>query len=210
MTDQPAASVNKGALIESVSVVVALVLPEVPVIVSVAVPPVTEELADKVNVLVPVVVVGENDAVTPVGSPAIARLTFPVKPYFGMTVTVLLAVPPALMLRLFGEPSKANVGVWIESISETACVSEPDVPVTVTGTFCCATELSTERVSVSEVVTGFDAKDAVTPLGSVDVTARFTAPVNPPASVILSAVVPLPPGFKSTSLSELVSQKPGT
>ena len=83
------------------------------------------------------------------------------------------------------------------------------MPVTVTGIFCGATELSTENVSTLEAVAGFDANDAVTPLGRVEVTARFTAPVNPPASVILMVVVPVPPGFRSTLVRELVSQKPG-
>ena len=88
------------------------------------------------------------------------------------------------------------------------CVSDPAVPVTVTGIFCCATELSTVKVRTLEVVAGFVANDAVTPLGKVEVTARLTAPVKPPASVILMVVVPVPPGLTSTSLRELVSQKP--
>ena len=90
------------------------------------------------------------------------------------------------------------------------CVSEPAVPVTVTGIFCGATELSTENVSTLEAVAGFDANDAVTPAGKLEVTARLTAPVKPPASAILMVVVPVPPGFTSTSLREIVNQKPGT
>lgn len=89
------------------------------------------------------------------------------------------------------------------------CFSDPAVPVTVTGMFCCVTELSTVKVRTFEVVAGFVANDAVTPAGKVEVTARSTAPVKPPASVILIVVVPVPPGFTFVWLCELVSQKPG-
>ena len=74
------------------SVVVAVKLPEVPVIVSVPVLAVTEVFAVRVRVLVPLVVVGENEAVTPLGNPAIARFTLPVKPYSGNIVIVALTV----------------------------------------------------------------------------------------------------------------------
>jgi len=69
-------------------------LPEVPVMVSVLVPPGAEELAVSVRVLVPVVEVGEKDAVTPLGRPEMERFTLPVKPYSGVTVTVEVAVAP--------------------------------------------------------------------------------------------------------------------
>ena len=72
---------NLGPVTDKRSVVVADMLPDVPVIVSVLVLAVTEAPAVRVNVLVPVVVAGENAAVTPLGNPAIARFTLPVKPY---------------------------------------------------------------------------------------------------------------------------------
>ena len=83
---------------------------------------------------------------------------------------------------------------------------EPDVPVIVTGRFCCVTELSTEKVRTSEVVAELDAKEAVTPLGRVEVTARLTLPVKPPASVTLIVAVPVPPGFRSNVRCELDNQ----
>src|ERR1700733_2560638 len=76
--------------------------------------------------------------------------------------------------------------------------------------FCAVTELSTVNVKTSVAVAELVANDAVTPEGRVDVTARFTAPAKPPASVTLRVVEPLPPGLILTELSELVSQKPGT
>ena len=74
-------------------------LPEVPVMVTVAVVGVAEPLAVSVKVLVVVVLVGLKDAVTPVGKPEADKLTLPVKPSMGFTVIVLVALVPGAMLR---------------------------------------------------------------------------------------------------------------
>ena len=74
------------------------------------VPPSAEELAVRVSVLVPVVVVGENEAVTPLCNPAIARLTLPVKPYSGVTVIVAVVVPPGLSVNPLDDDVRAKVG----------------------------------------------------------------------------------------------------
>jgi len=65
--------------------VVAVRLPDVPVMVTVVVPRLAELLAVTVSVLIPVAGFGEKDAVTPVGSPETERLTLPVNPYWGFT-----------------------------------------------------------------------------------------------------------------------------
>ena len=83
----PAESVNVGAYTPMVSVVVAVSVPEVPVMVSVYGPTATELDAASVSVLLPVVGLGEKDAVTPVGRPETERFTLPVKPYCGLTET---------------------------------------------------------------------------------------------------------------------------
>jgi hypothetical protein len=93
------------------SVVVAAMLPDVPVMVSVLVPPAAEALAVRVNVLVPVVEVGENEAVTPLCNPAIERFTLPVKPYSGTTVIVAVTVFPGLRVNPFDDGTRAKVGV---------------------------------------------------------------------------------------------------
>ena len=81
-----AQSVKLGAYTPRVRVVVALNEPEVPVIVSVYCPTGAVLLAVRINELVPDVGFGLNDAVTPLGSPEVtARLTRPVKPYWGVT-----------------------------------------------------------------------------------------------------------------------------
>jgi len=69
-------------------------VPDVPVIVTVALPVVAVLLAVSVNVLVVAVLLGLNDAVTPLGRPEADRLTLPVKPFCGLTVIVLEPLVP--------------------------------------------------------------------------------------------------------------------
>jgi len=63
--------------------VVAVWLPEVPVMITLYCPRVAELLAAKVSVLLPVVGFGEKDAVTPLGRPDAERVTLPANPYDG-------------------------------------------------------------------------------------------------------------------------------
>lgn len=82
----------------SVRVVVLVRLPEalleVPVIVTTVVPVVAALPAARVRVLLPVVLVGLNVAFTPVGNPEADKLTLPVNPFCGVTVTVLVPLVP--------------------------------------------------------------------------------------------------------------------
>src|SRR5712692_2054129 len=77
------------------SVVVFVKLPDVPVTVTVTVP--------VVAVLLPVVLLGLNDAVTPLGRPDADKLTLPLKPFSGVTVTVLVPIVPCDIVKLFGD-----------------------------------------------------------------------------------------------------------
>lgn len=71
-----------------------VIAPEVPVTV-IEKPPAWEfALAVSVNTLVVVVGLGLKDAVTPVGRPLAVKLTDPVKPLLGVTVSVV--VPPGV------------------------------------------------------------------------------------------------------------------
>ena len=72
------------------SVVVFVKVPEVPVMVTLAVPIVAVGLAVSVSVLVEVVGFGLNDAVTPVGNPVAVNVTLPLKPLAGVMVTALV------------------------------------------------------------------------------------------------------------------------
>ena len=75
----------------SAMVVVAVRVPEVPVIVTVAPPVVVELLAVSVSTLVEVVGLVAKAAVTPAGSPVAERVTLPAN---GLTsVTVMVSVP---------------------------------------------------------------------------------------------------------------------
>ena len=78
----------------SAMVVVAVVLPEVPVMVTVDEPAVAVLLAVSVSTLVPVVGLVPNEAVTPLGRPEAARVTLPVNPPVSVTVTVSVPVLP--------------------------------------------------------------------------------------------------------------------
>lgn len=72
-------------------VVLAVVEPEVPVIVTVAAPVVAELLAVSVNTLLPVVGFVAKAAVTPLGRPDAASVTLSVNP--PVSVTVIVSVP---------------------------------------------------------------------------------------------------------------------
>jgi len=62
------------------TLVVAVSVPEVPVIVTVYVPAVAVALAVRVSTLLPVVGLVPSEAVTPLGRPDTARVTLPVNP----------------------------------------------------------------------------------------------------------------------------------
>jgi hypothetical protein len=88
-------------------IVVAFVKPpDVPVIVTETVPGVAELPTASVSVLVVVVALGLNDAVTPLGKPGADKLTLPVKPFFGLTVIVLVPLAPCLTVKLLGDAER--------------------------------------------------------------------------------------------------------
>ena len=89
-----------------VSVVVFVKLPEVPEMVTKAVPIVAALPAVSVKVLVPVVLAGLKEAVTPVGNPEADRLTLPVNPFCGVIVTVLVPLAPCVTVRLLGKAER--------------------------------------------------------------------------------------------------------
>lgn len=93
------------------TVVVAVRLPDVPVMVTVVGPPtVAELLAVSVKVLVVVVLDGLNAAVTPLGRPDASSVTLPVKPPEGVTVIVLVPMLPCTMLKLMGTAESVKLG----------------------------------------------------------------------------------------------------
>jgi hypothetical protein len=89
-----------------VSVVVLVKLPDVPVMVTEAVPVAAVLLAVSVIVLVLAVLLGLNDAVTPLGRPEADKLTLPVKPFCGVTVMALAPLAPCTIVKLFGDAER--------------------------------------------------------------------------------------------------------
>lgn len=75
-------------------VVVAVRLPEVPVMVMVALPVAALAVAVRVRVLVEVAGFGLKAAVTPLGKPEAVRLTLPLKPLAPLMAMVLVAWLP--------------------------------------------------------------------------------------------------------------------
>src|SRR5713101_7798650 len=84
-------------------VVVFVKLPEIPVMVTVTVPVAAVLPAVSVNVLVLAVLLGPNDAVTPLGRPDADKLTLPLKLFCGMTVMVLVPLAPCAIVKLLGD-----------------------------------------------------------------------------------------------------------
>lgn len=77
------------------TVVVAVKLPDVPVIVTVAGPVVAVLLAANVSVLLPVEEgLALNVAVTPVGSVEVVNVTLPLNPFCAFTVIALVPLEP--------------------------------------------------------------------------------------------------------------------
>ena len=92
-------------------VVVATMLPDVPVIVTVDVPVVAVPLAANVRALVVLVGFGLKDAVTPLGNPDAAKVTLPANPPRSVTVMVLFPpAPPCVMVTLLGEADRVKLG----------------------------------------------------------------------------------------------------
>lgn len=85
-------------------------VPEEPVTVNVTVPTAAVAFEASVNVLTLAVLLGLNDAVTPLGKPDIDKLTLPVKPFSGATVIVLVPPAPCVSVTLLGEAESEKLG----------------------------------------------------------------------------------------------------
>ena len=81
-------------------------VPDEPVTVTVIVPVVAVLLAVSVNVLVLAVLLGLNDAVTPLGRPDADKLTLLLKLFCGVTVMVLAPLVPCTIVKLFGDAER--------------------------------------------------------------------------------------------------------
>jgi hypothetical protein len=176
-------------------VVFAVVLPEVPVMVTVAAPAVAVLLAVSVSTLELVDDDGLNDAVTPLGSPVAVNDALPVNPPTSATVMVPVPVLPCATDREVGEGVSVKLGV-VEGLTVSAMVVVavvlPEVPVMVTVAGPVVAVLLAVSVSTLALADDAGLNDAVTPLGR-PVAANDTLPVNPPVSVTVMVSVALLP-----------------
>jgi hypothetical protein len=199
-----------GVLIVRVTAALLVRLPDVPVMVTVAVPGLALDVAENVRVLWLVVLAGLNPAVTPLGKPETESATVPAKPFSPLIAIVLAPFAPGAMVRLDGVTKRPNRGgAAIVSAIETLPVRLPEVPVIRTVAAPGAAELEALRVTEVPVVTVDDPKVAVTPAGR-PLTDRFTEPVKPPCPLTEMLLPPLPPGLRLMLVGDAPSVKPGT
>ena len=196
----------------NVSVVVALRLPEVPVIVTVAVPAFAVLLAVRVSVLVEVAGFGLKEAVTPVGNPEAASVTLPENPPDGVMVIVLVPLaPPLAMVTELGEADRLKLCTEAFTVRLSVVVFDrlPDVPVMVTVTVPVAAVALAAKVNVLVLVAGLGLKVAVTPLGKPEAE-RVTLPLKPSAGVMVMVLAPLLPSamVRLVGLAESVKVGP--
>lgn len=112
------AAVN--ALTVRAMVVFAVVLPEVPVMVTVTDPPtVAVLLAVNVSTVEVADEVGLNEAVTPLGRPVTANDGLPVNPSTSVTEIVSVAVLPCVTESVDAEGASVNVGVPVPELAPT-------------------------------------------------------------------------------------------
>jgi hypothetical protein len=97
-------------------VVLAVVLPLVPVMVTVDEPAVAVLLAVSVSTLLPVVGLVANDAVTPLGSPEAARVTLPVNAPTSVTEMVSVALLPCVTASVDAERDSVKLDVLLEPV----------------------------------------------------------------------------------------------
>jgi hypothetical protein len=125
--------VKLGAgLTVSTTVVDAISVPEVPVMVTVAVPIVAELLAVSVITLVPEVGLVANPAVTPLGRPDAARVTLPANPFWPVTVIVDVPEAPWITVNEAGEALRVKLGGGMTvKTTVVLAVIVPSIPVIV-------------------------------------------------------------------------------
>ena len=117
-----------GPVIVSAILAVLVKLPDVPVIVSVAVPTAAELLAISVKVLVVVALAGLNDAVTPVGNPDAVRFTALEKPCCAPMVMVLVPLAPGAIESVAADEDNPKAGAFADPVKALMSGWPPDCP----------------------------------------------------------------------------------
>lgn len=194
----------------SAMVVLAVSVPEVPVIVTVELPAVAVLPAANVTTVLPVAGLVPNVAVTPLGRPDAANVTLPVKLPKSVTVTVSVALELCFTETdvAAGDSVKLGAAVTTSAIVVDAVVV-PEVPEMITVELPVVAVPLAANVTMLVPVAGLVPNVAETPLGKPE-AARVTLPVNPPTSVTARVSVALEPGATETEVAEGARVKPGT
>ena len=150
-------------------------------IVRVTVPGVALLDAASVSVLVSIVLVGLNDAVTPAGNDDVDKLTVPAKPFSGATLIVLVPLLPCETVKLLGfaESAKLGAGVTINVIDVPLLrpFAVPVIPIVNVPVAATLLALTVSVLLPVDVLAGL--KLAVTPEGNVPDVDRLTASLKP-------------------------------
>src|SRR5579863_8244278 len=108
--------------------VLAVVVPLVPPMVTMAVPAVAELLAVNVITLLPVVGLVPNVAVTPLGRPEADNVTAPVKPPVSDTVIVSVVVAPCVTESDDADGASVKLPLLLALVSALACADAAELP----------------------------------------------------------------------------------
>lgn len=156
-------------------------------------------LAVNVNVLVPVVGFGLNDAVTPVPRPLADKVTPAAKPLVGWIVIVVVPCDDRVIVRLVGDADSVKLpaaGAVTVRATVAVCVMLPPVPVTVI-VYVPVAVVEATAMLIAEVPAPGAAMDVglkltVTPEGW-PLADKATAELNPPDTAVVIVDEPLPP-----------------
>jgi hypothetical protein len=202
---------EEAGVMVSAMVVLAVREPELPLMVTVAVPTVAVLLAVSVSRLDAVAGLVATAAVTPLGRPEAESVTAPVNPFKSVTEIVMGA------LRFWASDTADDEGVSekpavgftpMVTAMVVDAVSVPEVPVTVTVAAPVAAVPLAVSVRMLDPVVGLVPNVAVTPLGRPD-AARVTVPAKPPKSVTVMVSVALLPCVIARVDAEGASEKLG-
>jgi hypothetical protein len=179
------------------------------VTVAVTVPVAAVFVAASVNVLVLAVLVGLNDAVTPMGRPDAVKLTLALKPFCGLTVIELVPLAPCVIVKVLGDAESVKFPGGL-TVRERAVVfvKLPDEPVIVTVTVPVAAALPAVSVNVLVFAVLVGLNDAVTPLGRPDAD-KLTLLLKPNCGLTVIVLEPLAPCAIVILLGEVEREKFG-
>ena len=116
------------------------------------------------------------------------------KPFSGVTVTVVVPLVPCASVRLLGEADSVKVGGGLTVTEiDVELVKLPDEPVIVTVTVPVVAALLAVKVNVLALVELVGLKEALSPPFGRPGVEKVTLPLKPFCGVTLMVLVPLEP-----------------